>query len=245
MSEGPKQGELLPKSPDEPAAIFLESLEFKTGEYTAERFRKNRPEDCQLVVYLLAKGHGPQFIEDWFRKEHKKLSKNTVKAVRRELGETIDLLRERLAAEAFSAADDYREAALIILQEIMDSPGRRAELTIRDVQSLEVASGIAVQNGQLLSGQPTARVAVQDLRPPGHDDFNRMLASLPAANVVEINPTHSLAETAGQKGANSAGQPGATPLPADLGAVGTSGRTQSECESDGCDDKPQQNQGHD
>jgi hypothetical protein len=234
------QGELLPSPPPEPGALFLESLEFKTGEYTAERFEKNRPEDFKLVMYLLAKGHGPQFIEDWFRAEHKKLSKNTVKAVRKKMGETIDLLRERLAGEAFQAADDYREAALLILREIMASPARRGELTVRDVQSLEVASGIATQNAQLLSGQPTARVAIQDLRPPGHDDYNRMIAGLPAANVIEVS-THSVVEMPGQKAAPGAadGETAAGPSAGPgLPAVGTSGRAQTECESDGKGENP-------
>lgn len=200
----PAQADLIPGPPAPTPAVFLQKLEDSTGEYTAERLRAQRPDDYQQIIFLLAQGNGPQAIEDWFHANGKKLSKNTAKQVRRLEGETIDLLKERIAAEAFTAADDYRDAARSILADIMSDPSRRREATIRDVQSLEVASGIATQNAQLLSGQPTARLAVQDLRPPGHDDFNRMLASLPSANVIDVS-THSEGERHKQKDAAGRG----------------------------------------
>ena len=78
------------------------------------------------------------------------------------------------------AADDYRAAAILLLDEIMADPNRRKKLTVRDVQSLEVASGIAMQNGQLLAGLPTGRIEIENLRQPDHEDFNRQLARLPS-----------------------------------------------------------------
>ncbi len=144
------QHELLPAPPTNPESFFAK-LEETTGDYTAERLRAKRPDDYRLVITMLANGWGSQKIQDEFHQLTKKLSKHTVKAVRAREGETIDRLRERLAGEAFVAADDYRANAILILDEIMADPTRRKKLTVRDVQSLEVASGIAVQNGQLLA----------------------------------------------------------------------------------------------
>jgi len=196
---------LLP--PDELAAeVFFDKLERTTGDYTASRLRSKRPDDYKLIITMLANGWGSQKIQDEFHHAGKQLSKNTVKAVRAIEGETVDRLRERLAAESFLAADDYREAAVTILNEIMSNKFRREKLTIRDVQSLEVASGIATQNGQLLSGLPTARVSIEDLRQPDHEDFNRQLATLPKA--IDLPATHLIGKPAGQK---EAAPPGTTP----------------------------------
>ena len=211
MSEDKRQGFLIAPPAEPLPTVFLEHLEGTTGEYTAERFRSQKPEEYRRVIFFLSQGHGVQWVEDWFRNAERTrahdageqpkatISKNTVKAIRRAEGESIDLLKERLAKEAFSAADDYREAAGLILAEIMADKYRRRELTIGDVQRLEIASGIATQNGQLLSGQPTARVELTELRPPEHEDFNRALAALPRAQVIEVTPTHSAGETPGQK----------------------------------------------
>jgi hypothetical protein len=193
----PKQVELL--APDELAhEVFFERLERTTGDYTAERLRSKRPDDYKVIMALLARGYGSQKIQDEFHRLGKKLSKNTVKAVRAVEGESLDLLRTRLAGEAFVAADDYRAAAILLLDEIMADPKRRKKLTVRDVQSLEVASGIATQNAQLLAGLPTARLELSDLREPDHDDFNRQLARLPAIDPVS---THLGEKTPGQKDA--------------------------------------------
>lgn len=240
MNEISPQPDLLPAPPANPETFFTQ-LEETTGDYTAERFRSRRPDDYKLVLALLAQGHGAQGIADTFRAQGKKLSKNTVKAIRASAGETIDTLRSRLAAEAFLAADDYRAAAVTVLNEIMESKTRRAKLTIRDVQSLEVASGIAAQNGQLLTGLPTARVVLEDLRRPDHDDFNRQLAALPAIDISAqpIDPagqvapddaTHLAGNAPEQKEtrageahapAGPAGAPGAIAPPADSQSDGT------------------------
>lgn len=198
MDDVSKQPSLLP--PEQLAErVFFEKLERTTGDYTAERLRTKRPEDYQLVVTMLARGFGSQKIEDTFHAAGMKLSKNTVKAVRMVEGETIDLLRERLAKDCLESADIYLEAGRLIVEEIMSNKFRREKLTARDAQSLLVSAGIAVQNGQLLAGLPTSRVSIEEIRRPDHDDFSRMLAALPSANVP---PTHSLGETGGEKGAS-------------------------------------------
>ena len=236
-----EQTDLITAAPPE-SEVFFQQLEETTGDYTAERFRSRRPDDFKLVVTMLAQGHGAQRIADSFKKLDKKLSKNTVKAVRASAGETIELLRNRLAAESFIAADDYRAAALLVLDEIMNSPARRSKLTIRDVQSLEVASGIAAQNGQLLSGLPTARVSVEDLRRPDHEDFNRQLAALPAIDIpaTTLNPidppsTHLAEKTPEQKEART-GESHAAPVTDDPTAPK---HAPSDSESDAGDENNQ------
>lgn len=161
------------------------------GLHTAERLRSQRPDDYKLVVTLLGRGHGSQFIEDYFHKLDKRMSKNTVKAVRRAEGETIDLLKARLAENNFEFAEQADEAASIILSEIMGSSARRSVLTVKDVQALKVASGIATQNGQLLTGKPTANVSVEVFSQPSAD-LNAQLAAHIAS--LKSAATHSLAE---------------------------------------------------
>jgi len=174
------------------------------GEYTADRLREQRPDDYQLVVTLLGRGHGPQFIEDYFHKLEKRMSKNTVKAVRRAEGETIDRVKTRLAEHNFEFAEQADEAASIILGEIMNSSARRGVLTLRDVQSLKIAAGIAVQNGQLLTGKPTANVSVEVFSTPT-EDLNAQIAAHIAT--LKSATTHSLVE----KNRTKDGLP--TPLP--------------------------------
>ena len=231
------QHELLPAMPTNPESFFSK-LEETTGDYTAERLRSKRPDDYKLVITMLANGWGSQKIQDEFHRLDKKLSKHTVKAVRAIEGETIDRLRERLALEAFVAADDYRAAAILLLDEIMADPNRRKKLTVRDVQSLEVASGIAVQNGQLLAGLPTGRLEIEDLRKPDHDDFNRALAQLPS---IDLSATHLVGEKSAQKeadGAQSVTQSETVPPAPTVRPVPTTVQPATDSQSDATDAKP-------
>jgi len=181
---------------DVPAVSFVATLE-ADGQYTAERLKAQRPDDYDIIVTLLGRGHGAQFIEDWFHKREKRMSKNTVKAVRRLEGETIDLLKNRLAERNFEFAEQADEAAALILSEIMSSAARRSVQTVKDVQALKVAAGIAVQNGQLLTGKPTANVTVEVFSTPS-EDLNRQLAELYVNQLHSAAaPTHSGAEKNG------------------------------------------------
>ena len=187
---------------------------------------------------MLSNGWGSQRIQDEFHRLDKKLSKNTAKAVRAIEGETIDRLRERLAGEAFVAADDYRAAAILVLDEIMTDPLRRKKLTVRDVQSLEVASGIATQNGQLLAGLPTGRLEFEDLRQPDHEDFNRQLARLPS---IDLPATHLVGEKSAQKeadGEQSVTQSETVPPAPTVRPVPTTVQPATDSQSDATDAKP-------
>lgn len=155
---------------DVPASDVVKKLE-ATGEYTGERLKSQRPEVYQQVLLLLGQGHGSQYIQD-----KTGVSKNTVKAVRRAQGETIDLVKQRVADQNFDLADLSFEAAKLVLSEIMTSSARRSALTVKDVQSLAVTGGIAVQNGQLLTGKPTANVSVEVFAAPS-EDLNAQIAA--------------------------------------------------------------------
>ena len=212
---------------------FVQALEVE-GDYTAERLFEQRPVIYKLIVQLLALGWGTQKIADTVKKTGERLSKNTVKGVRNREAGTLDQVKSQLSARSFDLAEQSFEAAQLIVDEIMADPRRRSELTVKDAQSLAVVAGIAVQNGQLLTGQATARVEVHEIQKPDHDAFNEYLKNLPSAN-----PTHLAGETPGQKGADGgekaaavAGD-GAATVPGDLAGPVT------DLQSDGGDHKTQ------
>jgi hypothetical protein len=176
---------LQPSLLDVPAVSFVANLEAK-GEYTGDRLRAQRPEMYQRVVGLLAAGHGTQSIQDATG-----VSKNTVKAVRKAEGDTIDQLKARLAEGNFEFAAQADEAADIILSEIMSSKARRSALTVKDVQALKAAANLAVTNGQLLTGKPTSNVSVEVWGKPS-EDLNRQLAELYVSQLQSA--THSSGE---------------------------------------------------
>lgn len=184
------------------ARDFCERLEAE-GEYTGERLAAQRPELYAKILVLLAQGHGSQYIADRVRQSGERCSKNTVRAVRAREGETIDILKDRIAAGNFQFAADADEAAKLIVTEIMSDPKRRRELTMRDVQSLKVSSGIAVQNGQLLSGKPTVNIGLDVFVHPS-TDLNAELAAHIAG--LKSAGTHLAGEKAAQKD-GALGQP--------------------------------------
>jgi hypothetical protein len=196
--DAPKQPALL----DVPAAEFVAKLE-ADGEYTGERLREQRPEVYRRVIALLSQGHGTQFIQDMTG-----VSRNTVKAVRRVEGDTIDLLKERVAEGNFEFAAQADEAASTILSEIMADKARRRAMTMKDVQSLKVASSIAVQNGQLLTGKPTANVRIEEFSQPSPDLEAQIAAHL--ADLKSANPTHLGGEKTSQKEGGGTGSAGNT-----------------------------------
>jgi hypothetical protein len=184
----PSQPELLPNLQGD-AGFFLD-LEAK-GEFTGERLFQQHPDIYRRCVVLCARGWGVLRVAQTLG-----ISKNTVRVVRKREGETIDLLRDELGDRALALAGDAMEAAETVLAEVLADPKRRRKLSVRDVQSLLVASGIARDTGQLLTGGPTSRVMLAQSS-PAHDDFNRYLDGLSsAAPHLMGSPT----DTAGEKG---------------------------------------------
>lgn len=190
---------------DVPAAAFVATLD-ANGNYTAERLRQQRPDHYRLVVDLLSRGHGSQFIEDYFHQMDLRMSKNTVKAVRKAEGETIDLLKAKIAEKNFEFAEQADEAAALILDEIMSSQARRSVLTVKDVQALKAASASAITSGQLLTGKPTANVSVEVFSQPT-EDLNAQIAAHIAG--LKSAVTHLPAEKNGAADSESAANPAA------------------------------------
>lgn len=198
---------LFPVESDAFAEVMLEP----EGEFTGDRLFAQKPQIYRGVVALLARGWGSQKIADTLM-----VSKNTVKAVRRREGATIDLVKTRLADESFDLATDAFEASKLVVEEIMNDKIRRRKLTMKDASALAVIGGIAVQNGQLLSGQPTQRVEVHEVQTPEHDDFNAYLAKLSKANPSAMGLTGG---NLAQKGGGELGDAGAPGTPGTPGTA--------------------------
>jgi len=179
-----------------PAEPFFSELEAK-GDFTGERLYHQRPDVYKAIVLLLAQQPTPGVIRIG---KLLSVSPNTVMAVRDREGVTIDAVKQRLADVAHSGA-------LLASESILEALNEKAKgahlLGIRDLKDLAVVYGILLQNGQLLAGQPTARVEVGELQKPQHDDFNRYLAELPTVQVIDIAGADSTGLTGEKLGAKS------------------------------------------
>lgn len=182
LSPDSKQPELLPVA----RAPFFEEIESK-GEFTGERLWKQRPDTYKAIVVLLGQRMGVIAIGRALE-----VSPNTVMAVRDREGQAIDIVKTHLASVAHGAATVASE---LILESLNHFAQMRGHLPVKELKDLAVVYGILVQNGQLLAGQPTARIEVSELQQPDHDDFNRHLAGLKSAN-----PMGWEAEKSAQKG---------------------------------------------
>lgn len=189
-----------PPLPGLPVPSFFSFAELEAkGDFTGERLFHQRPDVYKAVVLLLAQQMGVIRIGKLLS-----VSPNTVMAVRDREGVTIDQVKLRLADVAHSGA-------LLASESILEALNAKAAtahlLSVRDLKDIAVVYGILVQNGQLLAGQPTARVEMGELQKPQHEDFNRYLASLPTAQVIDIAEGNST----GLAGEKSAAKTGAVP----------------------------------
>ncbi len=180
----------LPEMP--PASVFAATE--AQGDFTGERLFQQRPDTYKAIVVLLAQRLGVIRIGKLLQ-----VSPNTVMAVRDREQPAIDIVKDHLARVS-------HEGAMIAGESITAALAHRAPtahlMSVRDIKDLAVTFGILVQNGQLLAGQPTARLEVNDLRLPDHDDFNAYIDSLPRATV-----THLEGEKVGQKEAAVSPEP--------------------------------------
>lgn len=167
------QPDLLPTQP----GSFFAELEVK-GEFTGERLFAQRPDAYKSAVILLGQGMGMIRIGKLLG-----ISPNTVMAVRDREGGSIDAVKTHLARVAHAAATLGSE---LILEKLNELARQRNPLSTKDLKDLAITYGIMVQNGQLLAGQPTARVEVHEIQKPGHEDFNRYISSLPQAKVTHL-----------------------------------------------------------
>lgn len=214
----PPQQPVLPMA-GLPADAFFSELE-ATGEFTGERLFHQRPDTYKAIVLLLAQQPPAGVIRIG---KLLSVSPNTVMAVRDREGVTIDAVKQRLAEVAHSGALLASESIL----EALNEKAKNAHLLgIRDLKDLAVVYGILVQNGQLLAGQPTARVEVGELQKPQHDDFNRYLAELPTVQVIDIADASSTGLAGEKSGAKSLPAPAAPAVAGDReGQVGTEAGT--------------------
>ena len=131
------------------SADVLESLASAEarGEYTGERLFSQRPDIYRAVVELLGQGVGVRQIARTLRVSH-----NTIAAVRRREGDTVDTLKEQTvqALARFVGAASER-----LLEEVH----------MIKLEALPVALGIATEKLLLLTGQATQRVAHVDEAP--------------------------------------------------------------------------------
>lgn len=168
----PEQGELL--TADE---AFFAEVETQ-GEYTGDRLLQRRPDTYRAIVVLLGQKMGVIRIGKLLS-----VSPMTVMAVRDREWPAIERVKEHLANVAHAGATLASEGILATLNEVLQ---RRHCLGVKDLKDLAVVYGILVQNGQLLAGQPTSRVEWQDVQKPEHDDFNKYIAGLKEANVINL-----------------------------------------------------------
>jgi predicted transcriptional regulator len=148
-----------------PDALFFESESGRIPEFTAARLFEKRPETYKMIMALRAEGLSMRQVAQLLS-----VSAGTVSAVdKRESGS------ECSGAYKQEAVIRYRHLirmSMERLEEILISTPTE-KLNPRD---LSVIIGVLEDKAQLLSGGPTARLAVEDSS--GHDDLEDYLAKL-------------------------------------------------------------------
>lgn len=182
--EAGEQLDLL-SSADMPDAVFEDSETggFNRPEFTGERLLKNDPDKYKMIVSLRAEGLGILKVAKLL-----KVSPNTVTAVSRREGSTIDIEKKELADICRSGARLCAEAIV----EKLNSDAHRDKANVRD---LAITAGVLVEKSQLLSGGATARIESQPSE-PDHEDFNAFFENMQR---VEPISTGCMPETPQQK----------------------------------------------
>lgn len=190
--------------------LFFDELETR-GEFTGERLYQRRPETYKAIVVLLGQGVGVIRIGSLLG-----VSPNTVLGVRDREGVSIDIVKDHLARVAHNAAALAGEGIIDQLSKILAKAAKSEypTLDVKELKDLAVIFGIGTTNGQLLAGEPTSRVEVNDFaKQSPHEAFNSYVDTLRPAKA-----THSSGETPGQKAMDV---PSAPATPPQIGAPGT------------------------
>jgi hypothetical protein len=212
MMPDERQPELLPTR--DPVFGDLE----RRGDFTGDRLFQQRPDTYKAVVVLLGQGIGVIKIGKLLS-----VSPNTVMAVRDRERLPIEIVRDHLARVAMDGATLASEAMRDGLSAVA---GRADKLEVKDLRDLAVLYGILVEKAQLLSGQPTARVQVEELKPAEHDAFNDYLRALKPAKVIHLE-----GETSGEKERpKTAVEPAASDLAVPAIEAGSEARTDEQSE---------------
>lgn len=167
---------------NDPVRVRLEDR----GEFSGDRLFAQQPDKYRRVVWMLGQGFGTLKIAGELQ-----VSRNTVKAIRKREGETIDLVKQRLGDLAHDVAETAWSEISELLQEILNDPKRRREITVKDLKDLGLLGAMATDKGQLLAGEATHRLELSNTGPT-FDDFNDVVAS--------AKPINSGREKSAQKG---------------------------------------------
>ncbi len=159
--------------------------------FTAARLHGANPRLYAVIVKLIAEQRGLIRIAQTCA-----VSVHTVVAIRERESGRVAIEQGRLATHAKLVA----ELALEGLEEDLSDPVRRAKVAPKDKA---VIAGIAVQNAQLLTGEPTVRLE-RTVADPEHDDYLTFIegnnSTFIEAELVEGSDTGSTGESAAQKG---------------------------------------------
>lgn len=190
-------GQALLFSPDIEGRVQAEE---KSGVYTAERFRSQRPEAYKAVIQLLGADVGLQRIGKLLGIHHL-----TAAAVRDREPEAIDTVRSKMVTK-------LRTAVLLQVERLIEHP----ESVPMNVTGLIIAQ--LIDKAELLDGRATQRVERTE-RVDIHANWNETLEKLlDPARVVEIESTPA---GIGLAGGNvlAIDAPGSAGLSSDLASV--------------------------
>jgi hypothetical protein len=138
----------LPTSDQMDDAFFLDDEAGPSREFTGARLFSKHPETYKAIVALSAEGLGAIRIGRILA-----VSPNTVLAVRSREGVNVDIEKKRISNLSRAAARMCVEGIV----EMLCDPDRSKEMSLRD---RGIVFGILAEKAELLSGAPTARIAV-------------------------------------------------------------------------------------
>jgi len=164
---------ILPGQEDIVAVVFSE--EERKGKYTAERLRTTRPKLYTFVAELLAEpGISYRAITKATGCHH-----NTLKAVEASDPKLIAAEKERVSA----AYRQIRNLTADTIIEALTGDDAIKPTTTTDLQKLAIVGGIATEKAELLSGNPTQRVA----RPNEErlEDLEKHFKQLPLSDPID------------------------------------------------------------
>lgn len=189
-----EQGSLF----DDPALEKqLEASDKARGFFTGDLVEKNDPVKYKAIVDALQDGTASQRqIARWCQ-----CSRNTVRVVFERIAQSnVEPLRRKLAADNFSVASLTNDR----MKEMLLDDDQAKKIPF---QQLAVAQAVAIDKGQLLTGEATQRI--EHVQGPSREDFERQYEdSLKEADVIEVGP--AMRSEGGEKGqrAGAAGEPG-------------------------------------
>ena len=162
----------------EKACQALESAPVK--EFSGFRLHQRDPRKYALICRMLGENLSTSMIARACG-----VSPHTIEAVREREKISIDLERSRLL-------DRVRAASRLCVERLTEL------IPTMSARDAAIASGIFIEKGLLLAGEPT-EIYLNKGEQPSHDDFNALLAQLPSAD-ARIIPADSAGEVEDKPG---------------------------------------------